>query len=56
MLLIPSELLVRAFLTKSVISPSFKGESSNFSSGGCGRLSSLRHFNRVLVSGSVYFF
>ena len=54
--LIPGELLARAFLTKSLISPSFKGESSNFSSCGCGRLSLLRRLNGVSVSESVYFF
>ena len=54
--LIPGELLARDFLTKSLISPSFKGESSNFSTGGCGRLGSLKRLNGVLVSGSVYFF
>ena len=54
--LIPGEFLARAFLTKSLISPSFKGESSNFSSGGCRRLNSLRWLNGVSVSGSVYFF
>ena len=54
--LISGELLGRAFLTKSLISSSFKGESSNFSSGGCGRLGSLRRLNGVSMSGSVYFF
>ena len=54
--LIPGELLARAFLTKSLISPSFKGETSNFSSGGCRRLGSLRRLIGVSVSGSVYFF
>ena len=56
MALIPGELFARAFLTKSLISFSYKGESSNFYSGGCGRLGSLRRLNRVSVSGSVYFF
>ena len=54
--LIPGELLARAFLSKSLISPSFTAESSNFSSGGCGRLGSLRRPSGVSVSGSVYFF
>ena len=56
MLLIPGELLAWAFLTKTFISPTFKGESSNFSTGGCVRLGSLRRLNGVSVSGSVYFF
>ena len=56
MSLISGELLLRVFLTKSLISPSFTGESSNFSSRGCGRLRSLGRPSGVSVSGSVYLF
>ena len=49
MLLIPGELLPQAFLKKSLILPSFKGESSNFSSRECGQLGSLRCPSGVLL-------
>ena len=53
--LIPSVLLALAFRTKSFTSPSFIGELSNVSSGGCSLLSSLKSLIEVSASGSEHF-